>query len=141
MGHLLSHTPGKTHGGDTGDVADESYGHYPKDIGLMKDLGLTGCRFSVAWPCIFPGGTGQPNPRGIDHYRRFAEALWTAGIEPFCTLYHCDLSQVLEDKDGWQNRDTAQAFADYAGYVSGQLSDVISHFMAMNEITSFIDYG
>lgn len=137
----FSHTPGKTHNGDTGDVADDSYHRYAEDITLMKDLGLKTCRFSVAWPRIFPQGKGSPNPKGIDHYRRFAEALHASGIEPFCTLYHWDLPQALEDKGGWQNRDTALAFADYAGYFAGQLSDVISNFMTMNEITSFIEYG
>jgi beta-glucosidase len=50
----FSHTPGKTYMGDTGDVADDSYHRYPEDIALMKALGLTACRFSVAWPRIFP---------------------------------------------------------------------------------------
>jgi len=137
----FSHTPGKTDNGDTGDVADDSYHRYPEDIALMKNLGLKTCRFSIAWPRIFPQGKGTPNPKGIDHYRRFAEALRASGIEPFCTLYHWDLPQALEDKGGWQNRDTALAFADYAGYVTGQLSDVIVNFMTMNEISSFIDIG
>lgn len=84
----FSHTPGKTHGGDTGDVATDSYHRYPEDIALMKALGLKACRFSVAWPRIFPTGTGQPNQKGIDHYRKFADALHAADIEPYCTLYH-----------------------------------------------------
>ncbi|HEX4580757.1 MAG TPA: family 1 glycosylhydrolase, partial [Acidobacteriaceae bacterium] len=42
----FSHTPGKTHNGDTGDVADDHYHHYKEDIGLMTDLGLTTYRFS-----------------------------------------------------------------------------------------------
>lgn len=137
----FSHTPGKTHNGDTGDVADDSYHRYPEDIALMKDLGLKTCRFSIAWSRIFPNGTGQPNQKGIDHYRKFAEALRGAGVEPYCTLYHWDLPQALEDKGGWQNRDTAVAFADYCGYTAGKLSDVISHFMTMNEISTFIELG
>ncbi len=137
----FSHTAGKTHNGDTGDVADDSYHRYQEDIALMKDLGLKTCRFSVAWPRIFPNGTGTPNQKGIDHYRRFAEALHAAGIEPFCTLYHWDLPQVLEDKGGWQNRDTAQAFADYAAYTAGKLNDLVTHFMTMNEISTFIELG
>src|SRR5947209_5958880 len=52
----FSHTPGKTFNGDTGDVADDSYHLYKQDIALMKQLGLTACRFSVAWPRIFPNG-------------------------------------------------------------------------------------
>jgi beta-glucosidase len=137
----FSHTPGKTYMGDTGDVADDSYHRYPEDIALMKSLGLTACRFSIAWPRIFPQGTGQPNQKGIDHYRRFTEALRTAGIEPFCTLYHWDLPQALEDRGGWQNKDTSKAFADYCGYFSGKLSDLIHTWMTMNEISSFIDIG
>jgi beta-glucosidase len=137
----FSHTPGKTHNGDTGDVATDSYHRYPEDIALMKSLGLTACRFSIAWPRIFPQGTGQPNQKGIDHYRRFAEALRQAGIEPFCTMYHWDLPQALEDKGGWQNKDTAKAFAGYCGYASAKLSDLISNWMTMNEMSSFIGAG
>ncbi len=137
----FSHTAGKTHNGDTGDVADDSYHRYAEDIALMKDLGLKTCRFSIAWSRIFPNGTGQPNQKGIDHYRKFAEALHAAGVEPYCTLFHWDLPQALEDKGGWQNKDTSKAFGDYAGYTAGALSDVISHFMTMNEIQTFVDLG
>ena len=60
----FSHTAGKTFNGDTGDVADDSYHRYPEDIALMKSMGLRACRFSIAWPRIFPNGTGQPNQSG-----------------------------------------------------------------------------
>lgn len=137
----FSHTPGKTHNGDTGDVADDFYHRYPQDIELMKQLGLKTFRFSVAWPRIFPNGTGQPNQQGIDFYRRLCEALLAAGIQPYCTLYHWDLPQALQDKGGWENRDTAKAFADYAGYAAGKLSDLVSHFMTMNEMRTFTELG
>jgi len=137
----FAHTPGKTHNGDTGDVATDSYHRFNEDIALMKDLGLKTCRFSIAWSRIFPIGAGQPNRKGVDHYRRFADALHTAGIEPFCTLFHWDLPQALEDKGGWQNRDTAKAFADYAGYFASETSDLIKHYMTMNEISTFIELG
>ena len=139
----FSHTPGKTFNGDTGDVADDSYHRYPEDIALMRSMGLTACRFSIAWPRIFPNGTGQPNQKGIDFYRRFTEALLAAGIQPFCTLYHWDLPQALQDKGGWQSKATAQAFGDYSGYTAGKLSDVVKNWMTMNEMASFIDgsYG
>jgi beta-glucosidase len=85
----FSHTPGKTHNGDTGDVADDYYHRYKEDIAIMKAIGLKTCRFSVAWPRIFPQGTGSPNQKGIDFYKRMVDALHDAGIEPYCTLYHC----------------------------------------------------
>ena len=137
----FSHTAGKTHEGDTGDVADDSYHRFKEDIALMKDLGLKTCRFSIAWSRIFPNGSGAPNQKGVDHYKQFVDALLAAGVEPFCTLYHWDLPQALEDKGGWQNRDTAQLFADYAGYVAAQMSDRVKHFMTMNEISTFVELG
>src|SRR6266478_5183058 len=59
----FSHTPGKTFHGDTGDVADDSYHRYKDDVKLLKNLGAKVYRFSISWPRIFPGGTGQPNEK------------------------------------------------------------------------------
>lgn len=137
----FSHTPGKTAHGDTGDVADDFYHRFRDDIGLMQSLGIKAFRFSVAWPRIFPGGTGQPNAKGVDFYSRLVDALLQAGIQPFATLYHWDLPQAMEDKGGWQNRDTAKAFGDYAGYIAGKLAPRVSHFMTTNELHTFVELG
>jgi beta-glucosidase len=137
----FAHTPGKTHNGDTGDVADDYFHRYKQDIALMKDLGLKACRFSIAWSRIYPTGTGAPNPVGLDFYNKMVDALLEAGVQPYCTLYHWDLPQPLQDKGGWENRDTAKAFADYAGYTAGKLSDRVKHFMTMNEMRTFVELG
>jgi len=137
----FSHTPGKTQNGDTGDVADDYYHRYASDIQLMKSLGLKTCRFSVAWSRIFSTGTGKPNPQGLDFYSRMVDTLLAAGIQPFCTLYHWDLPQPLQDRGGWENKDTAKAFADYAGYTAEKLSDRVQHFMTMNEMRTFVEQG
>jgi len=137
----FSHTPGKTNNGDTGDVANDHYHRYKEDVQLMKALGLKTYRFSVAWPRIFPNGTGTPNPKGIDFYSRLVDELLANGIQPYCTLFHWDLPQALEDKGGWQSRDTSEAFAVYAGYVAQHLSDRVKYFMTLNEMKSFVDIG
>jgi beta-glucosidase len=137
----FSHTPGKTHNGDTGDVADDHYHRYKEDIALMSDLGLTTYRFSIAWPRIFPTGTGARNPKGFDFYDRMLDTLLEAKIAPYCTLYHWDLPQALQDKGGWQNRDTAKAFAEYAGVVAEHLSDRVKNFMTVNELSTFVNLG
>lgn len=61
---------------------------------------------------------GDPNPRGLAFYDRLVDSLLAAGIQSYCTLFHWDLPQVLQDRGGWENRDTAKAFADYAGYTA-----------------------
>jgi hypothetical protein len=91
--------------------------------------------------CIFPQGTGAPNAKGLDFYNRLVDALVAAGIAPFPTLYHWDLPQALQDKGGWQSRDTVNAFGDYAGYIADKLSDRVRHFFTINEFRSFVDCG
>jgi beta-glucosidase len=138
----FSHIPGKVHNNETGDVADDDYHRYKEDVQLLKSLGAKIYRFSVSWPRIFPQGTGQPNPQGIDFYSRVVDELLANGIEPFCTLFHWDLPQALQDKvGGWQSRETAEAFGEYAGYVASRLSDRLHDFFTMNEFSSFIDLG
>jgi beta-glucosidase len=137
----FSHTEGKTNNGDTGDVADDHYHRYKEDVQLMKALGLKTYRFSVAWPRVFPQGAGAPNPKGLDFYNRLVDELLANNIQPYCTLFHWDLPQALEDKGGWQSRFTSEAFATYAGYVAEHLSDRVSHFMTLNEMRSFVDIG
>src|SRR5262245_4063926 len=138
----FAHTPGKIKNNDTGDVANDHYHRYKEDVALMKDLGATAYRFSVAWPRIFPQGTGEPNAKGVDFYKRLTDELRASGIEPFATLYHWDLPQALQDKhEGWRSKDTAKAFADYAGYIAGQLGDRVKHYFTINEFASFVEGG
>jgi beta-glucosidase len=83
-----AHTPGNIANGDTGDVANDHYHRYQEDVALLRDIGASAYRFSVAWPRIFPEGTGQPNQKGLDFYRRLADSLLERGVEPWVTLYH-----------------------------------------------------
>jgi beta-glucosidase len=136
-----AHTPGKIADGGNADVANDHYHRYRDDVKLMRDIGVKTYRFSIAWPRIFPTGAGQPNTKGLDFYNRLIDALVEAGIEPFPTLYHWDLPQALQDKGGWQSRDTAKAFADYAGYTAAKLSDRVSRYFTVNEFFSFVDIG
>lgn len=136
-----AHTPGKIQNNDTGDIANDHYHRYKEDVQLMKSIGQNAYRFSISWPRIFPNGTGRPNAKGLDFYNRLADELAAAGIVPFPTLYHWDLPQALQDKGGWQNRDTAKAFADYAGYMAEKLSDRVQHFFTINEFRTFTEAG
>jgi len=135
----FAHAAGRTANGDNGDVADDSYHRYPEDVSLLRQLGAKAYRFSIAWPRIFPGGRGAPNAAGMAFYERLVDALLEHSIQPFVTLFHWDLPQALPG--GWQSRDTALAFAEYAGYVARRLSDRVRHFMTTNEFVCFSDLG
>lgn len=135
----FSHTPGKTHNGDTGDVADDSYHRYKEDIQLLKNLGVQTYRMSISWSRVFPEGRGPVNALGMDYYKRVLDELHANGITPYVTLFHWDLPAALPG--GWQSRDTAKAFADYAAFITKHLGDRIHHFMTTNEFECFTDLG
>jgi beta-glucosidase len=99
----------------------------------MASLGMESYRFSIAWPRVLPEGDGSVNRAGVDFYRRLAEGLRERGIEPIATLYHWDLPQALQERGGWAARDTAECFAEYASIVAGELGDVISEWITINE--------
>ncbi len=126
-------TPGKILTGETGDPASDSYHRYREDVALMQTLGLNAYRFSVAWPRIIPDGSGAVNPAGLDYYDRVVDALLAAGIRPFVTLYHWDLPQALQDKGGWANRETIDAYLRYSEVVVRRLGDRVKNWMTFNE--------
>lgn len=134
---VFSHMPGKTHDGDTGDVADDSYHLYKEDVQLLKDLGVQVYRLSISWSRIFPKGTGEANPPGVDYYSRVVDELLANNITPYITLFHWDLPAALPG--GWQNRDTSKALADYAAYITGKLGDRVKHWITANEFGVFTD--
>ncbi len=136
---VFSHTPGKTHLGETGDVADDSYHRYKEDIQLLKALGVSTYRMSLSWSRIFPSGSGAVNPKGVDYYNRVVDELLANNITPYVTLFHWDTPAGLAG--GWQNRDTSKAFGDYAAYIGKHFSDRVKHFMTTNEFTCFTDLG
>ena len=101
--------PGNIVDHSSGAVACDQYHRYAEDIGLMKQLGVSAYRLSIAWPRIVPE-PGKVNDKGIEHYVRLLDALRDAGIKPVVTLYHWDLPQWAQDRGGWENRDVSQWF-------------------------------
>lgn len=123
--------------GDTGDVACDHYHRYKDDIALMKGMGLSAYRFSIAWPRLLPKGKGALNEQGLDFYDRLIDGLLEAKIEPWACLYHWDLPQALQDLGGWQNRDAAGWFADYAALCARRYGDRVKHWASFNEFSVF----
>jgi beta-glucosidase len=132
--------PGAIANDDTGDRATDHYHRFKDDVALMKELGLKAYRFSVSWSRVFPDASGTPNTRGLDFYQRLIDELRRNDIAPWMTLFHWDLPQWCEDKyRGWESKDCAKAFADYAGFMAGHLGDRLGGVMTINEFVCFLD--
>ncbi len=135
------HTPGNIANNDTGDVACDHYHRFREDVSLMKELNFQAYRFSISWPRILPQGKRRANQEGIDFYSRLVDELLDNNITPMATLYHWDLPQALQDKGGWEDRDIAGRFADYAELVGYKLGDRIKMWATLNESAVFTTLG
>jgi beta-glucosidase len=99
----------------------------------MKKLNLMAYRLSINCARIFPNGTGEANPKGVKFYSNLINELLKNGIEPFITLYHWDLPQALQDRGGWLNRDTIEAYARYADFCFKTFGSRVKKWGTFNE--------
>jgi beta-glucosidase len=126
-------TPGKVANSEDGSVACDHYHRFPEDIQIMKQLGVSTYRFSIAWPRLFPMGDEVREERGFDFYNRLINELLANGIKPLPTLYHWDLPQPLQEKGGWANRETVEAFKKYSVAAVEEFGDRVQEWLTLNE--------
>ncbi|PZU89182.1 MAG: beta-glucosidase [Shinella sp.] len=129
----FSNMPGRVHGRHNGDVACDHYHLWEQDLDMMKEMGVSAYRFSIAWPRIIPEGTGRINEAGLDFYDKLIDGLKARGIKAFATLYHWDLPLALMGEGGWTARSTAYAFQRYAKIVMARLGDRLDSVATFNE--------
>lgn len=125
--------PGRIRDGSSGAVACDHYHRWPEDLDMAQHLGVNAYRFSIAWPRLLPQGRGSVNERGLDFYSRLVDGMLERGLQPWATLYHWDLPQALQDKGGWANRATVDAFLEYTELVVRRLGDRVKHWITHNE--------
>ena len=57
------------------------------------------------------------------------------------TLYHWELPQAAQNRGGWQTRQTAEAFARYAGMMSDHFRGRVKHYFTLNEPQCTVSLG
>lgn len=137
----FSEKSGKIKDGSTNKFACNFYHKYPEDLKLMQDIGFDVFRFSTAWSRILPYGTKHVNQKGIDFYNRIIDTSLEKGMQPWLTLYHWDIPQILEDKGGWTNRDVVNWFGEYVDLCAKKFGDRVDNWMVFNEPLAFTSLG
>ena len=128
------------HPEDTSDfkVASDHYHRYKEDVKLFAEMGLKAYRFSIAWTRIIPNGVGEVNKKGIEFYNNLIDELNKYKIEPIVTMYHFDLPYELEKQGGWSNRDTIDAFVEYAKVLFENFGHKVKYWLTINEQNTMI---
>ena len=137
----FSRQPGKIERNENADIAADFYHRYEQDIDLIKAMNFKVFRFSLSWPRIIPAGTGEVNRKGLDFYHRVIDKCLSSGIEPWVTIYHWDLPQVLEAQGGWTNRKIIDWFSEYTDVVTREYGSKVKNWMVLNEQIAFVGNG
>ena len=135
---------GRVQGKHTGDIACDSYHKIKEDVATLKNLGVSCYRFSISWSRILPNGTAESvNDLGVKYYDTLINLLLENRIQPFVTLYHFDLPQVLQDAGGWLNPKIVEWFDSYARVCFEKFGDRVKWWLTINEpyIEAVIGYA
>jgi 6-phospho-beta-glucosidase len=115
------------------EVAADQYHHYKEDVALMAEMGFKMYRFSISWARLLPEGTGRVNEEGVQYYSDLIDECLSHGITPLVTMYHFDLPQALEEKGGWGNRATVDAFVEFSELMFRSYGDRVKLWLTINE--------
>ncbi|MBO0426293.1 glycoside hydrolase family 1 protein [Enterococcus casseliflavus] len=125
--------PEKFFNGVGPEKTSQVYTRYQEDIQLMKETGHTTFRTSIQWSRLFPQGKGEVNQKAVDFYNAYIDELIANGIEPFMNLYHFDMPMALQEKGGWLNRETVDAYVAFAQTCFTLFGDRVKKWFTHNE--------
>nr|WPM03620.1 glycoside hydrolase family 1 [Phyllotreta armoraciae] len=116
-----------------GDIACDSYHKIEEDVAILKELGVTHYRLSIAWTRILPNGIGEVNEAGVAYYKKLIKELNNNGISPFVTIFHWDMPQALQDMGGILNSSFVSWYSDYARECFKHFGDDVQYWLTFNE--------
>lgn len=109
------------------------YNNYEKDIELLSETGHTVFRTSIQWSRMFPNGTGEVNRQAVAFYRDVFQRINDLGIKLIVNLYHFDLPHALQEKGGWETKETVYAYESYVKACFEQFGDIVDTWITFNE--------
>lgn len=118
----------------TADPASDFYNRYPVDLELCRKFKIKAIRISIAWSRIFPEGKGKINQKGVDFYHRLFAECHKKGVEPYVTLHHFDTPDVLHKNGDFLNRETVDAYEEYAKFCFEEYKDQVNYWFTFNEL-------
>ncbi len=117
--------------------ATDFWERYPEDVDLARRMGCKAFRFSIAWARVEPE-PGRFSDEALEHYRRLADSIRAAGMEPVITLMHFVWPRHVEQRGGLRSPEFAGWFGEYAARVRDALGDRCRYWITINEPNALI---
>ncbi|XP_034406868.1 klotho [Cyclopterus lumpus] len=115
------------------------YATIRQQVDEIRQVGVNHFHFSLNWSAVVPtGDVAHPNTTLLGYYRCFTRRLLLANVTPVVTLWHhtrlrSSLPAPLETANRWLNRETPEAFADYARLCYRELGAHVKMWITLNE--------
>jgi beta-glucosidase len=128
---FLEHTRPSAFAEPSGDACN-SFELWPRDLDLVRGLGLNTYRFSIEWARIEPE-QGFYSTAMLDHYRGMIEGCRERGLTPVVTFNHFTCPRWFAASGGWLNPQSPAIFARYCERAARHLAAGIGYATTLNE--------
>ena len=115
----------------SGDAAN-SFVLWPRDLDLVKGMGLNAYRFSLEWARIEPA-KGEVSIAMLDHYKAMIEGCHARGLTPVVTFNHFTTPVWFAAMGGWSHADAPALFARFCDVAARHLAAGIGYATTLNE--------
>ena len=105
---------------------------YKTDIELTQGLGCNAFRTSIEWGRIEPQ-EGHIDQQAVAYYHDLLREMHAHGQTPVITLHHFSHPQWIAEQGGWENKETAQKFARFAGFCAKEFGADVDTWLTFNE--------
>lgn len=122
-------------------TASNFYHDYKQYIRNMKQAGIKSYRTSIQWSRIMKPSSGERNEEGILFYHNVIDELVKNDIEPMMCLFHFDMPMYYMNKGGFENRETVDAFVEFAKVCFEEYGDKVHYWTTFNEPIVIAEQG
>jgi beta-glucosidase len=105
---------------------------WPRDLDLVRQLGLNSYRFSIEWARIEPE-PGVFSTAMLDHYEAMIGGCRERGLTPLVTFNHFTAPRWFAAQGGWLSPGAPDRFARFCERAARHLARDIGYAMTLNE--------